>query len=206
MNSNMSDSIYNLAQIFKQLPGIGERQAYRIVYDILGRDKNFSENLIESLKKIREKTNVCPECFRHYNNDNIPVCEICGNSKTDKSILMLVERDTDLFAVSRTGLYTGSYFVLGGSIPILEKDPEKKIRAKELKNKIEKSPNIKEIIIATSLTPAGEHTDEYIRSYLKDIIIKNKLQIKSLGRGISTGTEIEYIDAETLLGALKNRS
>ena len=31
----MHDPIHSLAQIFKKLPGIGERQAHRIVYDIL---------------------------------------------------------------------------------------------------------------------------------------------------------------------------
>lgn len=202
----MTDPIFNLAQIFKKLPGIGERQAYRIVYDILSRDKSFSENLIEQLKKIREKTNICPQCFMHYNNDNLPTCEICSNQKTDKNIIMVVERDSDLHAILRTGIYNGSYFILGGSIPILEKDPENKIRIRELKKHLEKNSSIKEIIIATSSTPSGENTDEYIRIYLKEILQKNNIQIKSLGRGISTGTEIEYIDAETLSGALKNRS
>lgn len=202
----MTDPIFNLAQLFKKLPGIGERQAYRIVYDILSKDKSFSENLIDQLKKIREKTSICPECFRHYNNDNFSTCDICSNTKTDKNILMIVERDSDLQAILRTGIYQGSYFVLGGSIPILEKDPENKIRIKELKKHLEKHTNIKEVIIATSSTPSGEHTDEYVRSYLKETLSKNSIQIKSLGRGISTGTEIEYIDAETLSGALKNRS
>lgn len=202
----MPDPIYNLAQIFKELPGIGERQAYRIVYEILGKDKNFTESFIEQLKKIREKTNVCPECFRHFNNDNFEICDICNNKKVDKSMLMLVERDTDLNAVSRTGVYTGLYFVLGGSLPILEKDPEKKIRLKELKKRIENLPELKEVIIATSLTPSGEHTDEIIRVYIKSLAEKKNFKIKSLGRGISTGTEIEYVDADTLLGALKNRS
>lgn len=202
----MPDPIYNLAQIFKELPGIGERQAYRIVYEILGRDKSFAEKIIDQLKKIREKTNMCSECFRHFNNDNLTICDICSNKRTDKSTLMLVERDTDLNAVSHTGVYTGLYFVLGGSLPILEKEPEKKIRLQELKKRIESLPELKEVIIATSLTPSGEHTDEVIKIYIKDIASKKGLQIKSLGRGISTGTEIEYIDAETLSGALKNRS
>jgi recombination protein RecR len=138
------------------------------------------------------------------------VCDICSNQKTDKKTILIVERDTDLTAIIRTNIYKGLYFVLGGSVPILEKEPEKLIRLKELFNRInelvESSQKLEEIIIGTSITPAGEHTDEIIRTYLKNLIIQNNIKIKSLGRGISTGTEIEYIDPETFSGALKNRS
>lgn len=206
----MIDPIYNLAQLFKKLPGIGERQAFRITYDILSKDVGFAESLIEQLKNIRERTALCPKCFKRYVNDNILVCDICSNQKTDKKTILIVERDTDLTAIVRTNIYKGLYFVLGGSVPILEKEPAKIIRLKELFSRInelvESSPKLEEIIIATSITPAGEHTDEIIRAYLKNIITQNNIQIKSLGRGISTGTEIEYIDPETFSGALKNRS
>lgn len=204
----MNDPIHNLSQIFKKLPGIGERQAYRITYDILSKDKSFTENLIEQLKKIREQTALCPQCFRRFMNDNIEVCSICSNPKTDNQTILVVERDTDLTAIARTGIYKGLYFVLGGSVPILDKEPEKTIRLNELFKRIEilANANLKEIIIGTSITPSGEHTDQIIRTYLKNLVAQKNIQIKSLGRGISTGTEIEYIDPETFLGALKNRS
>lgn len=211
----MNDPIYNLAQIFKKLPGIGERQAFRITYDILSKDASFAESLIDQLKKIRATTALCPQCFRYYINDNILICDICSNPKTLKNTLLIVERDTDLTAIVRTGIYKGLYFVLGGSVPILEKEPEKKVRLKELfkrvedlvsSNSLNNSVKLEEIIIGTSITPAGEHTDQIIRTYLKNLLSQNNIQIKSLGRGISTGTEIEYIDPETFSGALKNRS
>lgn len=204
----MNDPIHNLAQIFKKLPGIGERQAYRITYDILSKDKSFADSLIEQLKKIREQTALCPKCFRRYVNDNILICNICSNPKTDTSTILIVERDTDLTAISRTGIYKGLYFVLGGSVPILGKEPEKIIRLNELFKRIDdlSETGLKEVIIGTSITPAGEHTDQIIRTYLKNIVNQHNIAIKSLGRGISTGTEIEYIDPETFSGALKNRS
>lgn len=202
----MHDPIYNLAQIFKKLPGIGERQAHRIVYDILSKNQSFTDELIEQLKKIHTQTIPCPKCFRHFVNDNIEICDICHNPKTDTKTILIVERDTDLTAIARTGIYKGLYFVLGGSVPILAKEPEKIIRLNELFKYIEKLEGLDEVIIGTSITPAGEHTDQIIRTYLKNLITQKNIKIKSLGRGISTGTEIEYIDPETFLGALKNRS
>jgi recombination protein RecR len=198
------DPIHTLAKLFKEFPGIGERQAYRIVYDILSREKSFTDNLIESLKKVREKTALCPQCFRRYPYDNVELCDICGNSQTDTTSLLVVERDTDLTAIHRTGLYKGLYFVLGGSLPLLEKEPQKKIKLSQLLKRTEElsKKGLSEIIIATSATPSGEHTDEVIKKHLEQF--KN-VRVQSLGRGISTGTEIEYIDAETLRGALQNR-
>ena len=48
-----------------------------------------------------------------------------------------------------------------------------------------------------------EHTD-HIRG-LPLICEKFNIKISSLGRGLSTGTELEYSDNETLKNALKNR-
>ena len=182
----MHDPIHSLAQIFKKLPGIGERQAHRIVYDILAKDKNFTDSFIYQLKKIHDQTIPCPKCFRHFVFDNIEVCDICNNPKINPKTILIVERDTDLTAIARTGIYKGLYFVLGGSVPILAKEPEKIIRLNELFNRVDAliKNGLEEVILATSITPAGEHTDEIIRTYLKNLISQNKIAIKSLGRGI----------------------
>jgi len=59
--------------------------------------------------------------------------------------------------------------------------------------------------LAFSLNPQGDHTDFYIRSQLKNICEPLDIKISSLGRGLSTGTELEYSDNDTLKNALKNR-
>ncbi|MFA6301341.1 MAG: recombination protein RecR, partial [Candidatus Paceibacterota bacterium] len=65
--------------------------------------------------------------------------------------------------------------------------------------------NLKEIILAFSISPQGDHTDIYVRQQLKDICDKSNIKISSLGKGLSTGTELEYSDNDTLKNALKNR-
>jgi len=44
-----------------------------------------------------------------------------------------------------------------------------------------------------------------VREQLKDVIEKQGAKISSLGKGLSTGTELEYSDNDTLKNALKNR-
>ena len=90
-------------------------------------------------------------------------------------------------------------------MPVVEKDTKSRVRVEELKQKIKKVDGLKEVILAFSLNPQGEHTDQYVREQLKEMTDKLNIKISSLGRGLSTGTELEYSDNDTLKNALKNR-
>ena len=120
---------------------------------------------------------------------------------------MIISNDVDLENIEKTKFYNGYYFVLGGNIPILEKNPEKRIRQKDLITSIEKriKTGLSEIIMALNYNPEGENTLSYLSQILKPITLKNKIKISSLGRGLSSGTELEYSDSDTIKNALQNR-
>ena len=201
------DIVDKLTEIFKEFPGIGERQARRFVYFLMSRPVSYSQNLSLLLSGLKQETAQCKECFKFFlvTKTKGNLCEICGNANTDNSLLMVLEKDSDLESVKKSRLYTGKYFLLGGLVPIVEKTTKSRVRIEELKNKIQKENNLKEIILAFSLSPQGDHTEQYVREQLHDIIEKQKVKISSLGRGLSTGTELEYSDNDTLKNALKNR-
>ena len=167
-------------------------------------------------------------------NANAPICSICSDPNRDTDTLMIVGRDIDLQAVERSRAYNGLYFVLGGSVPIFDEAPDQKIRQKELMARLEQmihnsssdksagdgilaeldgetrsssksQTGLKEVILATSVNPEGEHTASYIAGLLKADVEKHGFRISTLGRGLSTGTELEYSDSETLKSALQNR-
>ncbi len=118
---------------------------------------------------------------------------------------MIVSHDSDLDAIEKSGTYKGQYFVLGGTIPILEKVPTY-IRERELKARVSDlaSKNLSEIIIAMSVTAEGEQTVSYIKNIITPIA-GEKVSISTLGRGVSTGSELEYADSETISYALAGR-
>ena len=118
---------------------------------------------------------------------------------------MIVEKDSDLESVNKSRIYNGKYFILGGLVPIVEKNTSSRVRINELIKKIKNEKNLKEIILAFSLNPQGNHTDFYVRNQLKSTIEPLSIKISSLGKGLSTGTELEYSDNDTLKNALKNR-
>jgi recombination protein RecR len=202
------DIIDKLTEIFKEFPGIGERQAKRFVYFLMSRNGGYNENLARMILDLKKDVAQCGECFRFFlrpQNHSGNICEICMNPNTDQSTLLVVEKDSDLESVRKSRTYGGKYFVLGGLVPIVEKTTKSRIRIEEFKQKISKNSDLREIILAFSLSPQGDHTDLYVREQIHDIAEKNKIKISSLGRGLSTGTELEYSDNDTLKNALKNR-
>ncbi len=213
-----------LAEIFKEFPGIGERQARRFVYFLLAKNPVYVEELIKLLSLLKKETKRCSECFRFFtenqhtprsNGKNTDVCDICADPDRDSALLMVVEKDSDLESVRKSGNFAGKYFVLGGLVPIVEKDTPKFVRIRELKERIMRGKSgiapgspanpLKEVILAFSLSPQGEHTDFYVRNEIKEAAQKNGVKISSLGRGLSTGTELEYSDNDTIKNALLNR-
>lgn len=201
------DTIDKLTEIFKEFPGIGERQARRFVYFLMSRNGEYANNLAKTVLDIKKEATQCKECFRFFlmNKSENRTCNICDNSNTDASTLMIVEKDSDFESVRKSKVYNGKYFILGGLVPIVEKNTKSFVRINELVEKIKKSENLKEIILAFSLSPQGDHTDFYVRNQLKETVDSLGLKISSLGRGLSTGTELEYSDNDTLKYALKNR-
>lgn len=115
---------------------------------------------------------------------------------------MLVEKDQDLTAFERAHAYKGFYFVLGGIITLSGKGS---IREKELIRVVEErsKKGLAEIVLALSATSEGEHTADRVRELLQPL--QGRIKITQLGRGLATGSELEYSDAQTLTSALQNR-
>lgn len=201
------DSIDKLTEIFKEFPGIGERQARRFVYFLMFRNGEYSNNLSKLILELKKEVSQCKECFKFFLNTKTKtsICEICSNPNADSSLLLVIEKDSDLESIHKSRVYNGKYFILGGLVPIVEKTTKSRVRIEELKKKISSTPELKEIILAFSISPQGDHTDQYVREQIKNIAEKSNTKISSLGKGLSTGTELEYSDNDTLKNALKNR-
>ncbi len=203
------DATQKLIELFKQFPGIGPRQAKRFVYFLLTRNNGYTQEIAKLIGQVRSEVTSCAECLRFFTrtNDGQAICPVCRDTTRDSSVLMIVPHDVDFENIERTKSFTGYYFILGGTIPILEKNPEQKIRQKELLEIVEKriGTNLKEIIIALNYTPEGENTLTYLEHLLLPFSEKHNIKLSALGRGLSTGTELEYSDSETIKNALKNR-
>ncbi len=199
----MTNSIEKLAELFEKFPGVGKRQAKRFVYFLLRKNSGYSKDIADAILNLKKNIRLCEESFQFfYSETGQTLSPIARDEHRDSAKLMVVEKDSDLENIERMGVYNGKYFVLGGSIPVLSKEPAQYIREAELQKLLEKKKDIiKEIILALSLNPQGENTLEYLQKHLEKFGIK----ISILGRGLSTGTELEYSDKDTFLSAFDNR-
>ena len=196
------DHIEELARALAKLPGIGPRQGKRFVFYLLSAPATERTTLAELIASLGKDVHQCSECLRFYNGSTAVICNYCSDSTRNNAQLMLIEKDQDLAAVERAGTYRGCYFVLGGVLTLSGKGI---IREKELLRVVEKriKNGLKEIVLALSATSEGEHTADRVRELLAPY--RDHLKISELGRGLATGSELEYSDAETLRAALQNR-
>ncbi len=196
---------------FEKFPGTGLRQARRFAFHILTLPPSEVKELAELINTLADSVTECANCHRFFSESgNNHICRICRDENRDQSKLLVVARDSDIEAIERSRIYDGLYFVLGGTVPLLNSaGSEQKVRAGSLKRTIEQkieASALSEIILAFAINPDGENTSRFIESVLQDIITEHKVKISYLGRGLSTGSELEYADPETIKSALTNRT
>jgi len=199
----MSD-IEKLTELFKEFPGIGPRQAKRFVYFLLRKNQNYINDLVRLIPEIKKSIKNCQSCFRYFSNSQSNQCDICLNKNRDPKKILIVARDSDFEAIEKSDSYDGYYFILGGTVPHLEEEYQKFIRLNELKKIIQNriKEGLEEIIIALNINPESENTVNIIKNNSEI----DGLKVTILGRGLSTGSELEYADRETIVNALKNRN
>ncbi len=198
------EPIKNLINIFTSFPTVGKKTATRFAFHLLNSDSKDIERLINQLHQLKDSVHNCSFCYRSLEVEN-ELCSICSDRSRENQ-LAIVERETDLISIENTKKYRGYYFILGGNVSPLRKKDIKKIRAKELKERIEKPQkwnfeNFKEVIIATNPTTEGEATGLYVKRVLDDFDLK----ITRLAKGLPVGGELEYADEDTLTSALEGR-
>jgi recombination protein RecR len=209
----MNNNFEKLIEYFLKFPGIGPRQAKRFALFLAGEDKKFVADIGQLILKIKESVKQCPSCYRFYGADSVRggagQCCICSNLNRDNSLLLVVEKDADLQNIEKSEVYNGKYFVLGGTISLANgsaKGMAGGLRFRELFEKVKKEKP-KEIIMALSAAIEGENTSRYVEKILEPLLSKGGQEIKitRLGRGLSTGTELEYSDSATIASSLRSR-
>ena len=193
-------TIQKLIDLFSKFPTVGPRVASRFVFYLMGKKEEEVNELLAAISSLKRNVKLCSFCFNPFEGES-ELCPICSDPRRDKSLLCIVSNETDLSAIEKTKKYNGFYFILGGTISALKKADIKKLRIKELEERIKNRSEIKEIIIALNPTTEGEATALYLERILKPFGKK----ITRLGRGLPVGAELEYADEETLSAALEGR-
>lgn len=190
-------SVANLIGAFEQLPGIGPKTAARLTYYLLHAPDNLAEKLSEAVGNLKKRTKICSICQNITETDP---CEICEDNSRDQTIICVVEDPLDVWAIEKSGSFSGLYHVLHGVIAPLENIGPEELKLKELLPRL-KDNKVKEIILATNPSMEGEATAMYIQRLVKPL----KIEITRIARGIPIGAELEYADEVTVRRAFEGR-
>lgn len=199
----MPDPIERLTSVFERFPGIGPRQAVRFVQFMLRSTPTLRRELIDAIEGLSGGVRQCQLCAR-YHAGKADFCNICASAQRDTKYLAVVASDADLAALERSGTYRGHYFVLGGTIS-LASEKTTNLRIPQLLKSLEQRNLLTEIILAFPANPEGDATATRLREDLVAATAGSTVTITSLGRGLSTGSELEYADADTIQYAIESR-
>ena len=188
------ESIKNLVDSFKSFPGIGEKTAERMAFNLLDFDEERIDSIQESIKDARLNIHKCQTLT------DKELCQVCSDDTRNKDVLCIVEDSKIVFLFEKMGMYKGKYHVLNGLISPLDDVNPEDIGIDKLLDHLNKN-DYKEIILAFKPNVEGEITSLYIKKILENTGIK----ITRLASGVPIGADMEYIDSLTLSKALEDR-
>jgi recombination protein RecR len=113
----------------------------------------------------------------------------------------VVEEPVNVASIEKTGIFTGRYHVLLGSLSPIKGIGPDELRLEKLVDRI-KSGNFREVIIATNPTVEGEATASFICQILKDFPVR----ITRLAMGLPVGADLDFADQLTIKKALEGRT
>ncbi len=192
------DSLDNLISELSRLPGIGSRGARRIAFYLLHKPSENSYALADAIRKMIDNVRFCSICNSLSEKDP---CDLCSDSRRDRSIICVVEEISDLLAIESTDSFKGLYHVLGGVIDPLSGIGPDQLAIQQLLERL-KTDEVKEIIVATNPTAEGDTTAMYLARLARPLGIK----VTRIARGLPVGGDLEFTDKSTLARALENRT
>lgn len=180
-----------------RFPGIGTRTASRMIFWLTQQDPQVATDIGAALCELPTRIRRCNRCFTITHEEQCPICE---NTRRASNTICVVERPQDIEKIELTGVFDGTYHVLGGSLSPLEGIGPENLRIRELLERL-RVEAVEEIVIAVDPDTEGDATSMYLAHLIKPLDIS----VTRIAHGITAGTEIEHANANTLRQALANR-
>jgi len=181
------------------LPGLGPKSALRAALTLLKWPRARTGGLGRAILELRDRLHLCGRCLSLSETDP---CALCADPGRRGDQLCLVSEWDSLLALEEAGQFTGLYFVLGGLLAPLDGVGADGIEAARLKARLAEG-EVAEIILALGTTLEAEAT----ASFIKNLVVRDfpHVRVTRLAQGIPLGSEVKFIDKETLRQSLRYR-
>jgi recombination protein RecR len=193
----LPESLQQLIDQFKRLPGIGGKSAQRLAFHILRTPREDAERLCEAVRQVKDRVTYCTIC---NNITDIDPCGICADDQRDRRSICVVEEPQNVNVIEKTGGHRGTYHVLMGAISPLSGVGPDDLKIKGLLARMA-GGGVEEIILATNPTVEGEATAIYLARLLKPL----GARVTRIAMGIPVGSDLDYADDLTMTRSLEGR-
>jgi recombination protein RecR len=195
--TDYAEPIARLIEEFRRFPGIGQKTAQRLAYNVLRRSRDDAERLSRAILDVKDKISCCSVCNNLSDQDP---CQYCSSPGRSAETICVVEEPKDVLSIEKTREYQGQYHVLHGALsPINGIGPED-LKIKNLLERL-RAGAVREIILATNPNVEGEATAIYLAKLLKPIGVK----VSRIALGVPVGSDLEFADEVTMSKALEGR-
>ncbi len=191
------NSLQELIEALRCLPGVGPRSAQRMAFHLMQRDRQGAQRLAGAMGAALERVRHCERC---NNFSEEAVCTLCLSPRRDGRLLCVIETPADLLMMEQAQCYSGLYFVLMGALSPLDGIGPHDIHLERLLKRAADGV-VQEVMIATNFTVEGEATAHYAGEMLRS----RGLRVTRIARGLPVGGELEHVDSGTLAQAVLDR-
>jgi len=178
------------------LPGVGPKSAQRMALHLLQRNRDGGQQLAIALANAMTEVGHCRLC---RTLSEAETCPICSSPQRDRTTLCIVESPANIPAIEQAAQYAGLYFVLMGHLSPIDGIGPEQLGLDVLAGRFDQG--IAEVILATNPTVEGEATAHYIA----DLAGARNIKTTRIAHGVPVGSELEYIDENTLSLAFHGR-
>jgi recombination protein RecR len=192
-------ALEDLITAFARLPGIGRKTAQRLALYVIKTPRQEADALASALVAAKEGIVYCARCF-NFSDRGQELCVVCRNPRRDQQVICVVEEASDVIALERSQLVSGTYHVLGGALSPLDGIGPNDLRIEELLRRVGEDGEVTEVILAHNASAEGEATAEYIYQRLSAFT-----KVTRLARGLPVGSDLDLADRVTLAHALEGR-
>lgn len=190
--------LHDLIEQLRKFPGVGLKSAQRMAFHLLGLPPEEAAELVRAILEVKNKIFYCSVC---NNITDIDPCLLCTDPRRNDEQLCVVEEPFNVASIEKTGIFSGRYHVLLGSLSPIKGIGPDELRLEKLVNRLRHS-QFREVIIATNPTVEGEATASLICQVLRETAVK----ITRLAMGLPVGADLDFADQLTIKKALEGRT
>lgn len=182
-----------------RLPGLGPKSAVRCAMTFLKWPEAETRRLGIAIHDLRDKLHLCSQCGALT---DVNPCPVCADPARNRESLCVVADWDSMLTIEGGAFYSGLFLILGGLLAPLDNMHADNLDLERLDARLAQG-EVREVIMALGTTVEAENTASFLRARIEARY--PAIRITRLAQGIPIGSEVRFMDKETLRQSLKYR-